>query len=219
MAPDRCRIAGWRSHPEGLFIIPNSIDTRDHGGNSTTERQPADYLEEGPREAASARSSRCTMRRRYPRSMRYALRQLSHRVVKCVIAHGIVLEAVFPQCGQVMETTSVSAIGTAPSPVFTRASDALVDRPNALSHYICASECPKTASHVSVRCSGNIAVNSISWDRQLHSGRNCQFCSNFSVHESWIFTHRHRLQRPPRSRSRRDTLLQAKSILRPAMAA
>ena len=140
MAPDRCRIAGWRPHPEGLSTIPNSIDTRDHGGTSTTERQPADYLEVGPREAASARPSRCTMRRRYPRSMRYALRQLSHRVVKCVIAHGIVLEAVFPQCGQVMETTSVSAIGTAPSPVFTR----------------------------------NIAVNSISWDRQLHSGRNCR---------------------------------------------
>jgi hypothetical protein len=134
--------------PEGLLTTPNSINPRDLCGTFTTDRGPAGYLDEGPREAASARSSRCTMRRRYPRSMRYALRQLSHRVVKCVIAHGIVLEAVFPQCGQVMETTSVSAIGTAPSPV---------------------------SLEISLLIQSRGIVNSISWHRQLHSDPNCQF--------------------------------------------
>jgi len=40
-----------------------------------------------------------------------------HRVVKCVMAHDIDLVVAFPQCGQVIEMLSESAIGIAPRPV------------------------------------------------------------------------------------------------------
>jgi hypothetical protein len=57
------------------------------------------------------------VRRRYPRSIRKAFRHSVHLVVKCVMAHDIDLVVVFPQCGQVTEMLSGSAIGIAPCPV------------------------------------------------------------------------------------------------------